>query len=75
MYKRKRTPPPSLAPLTVTVPDAANLLGVGKSSIYRLVRAHKLELIKLNKRALIRYADLERLVAGSAKSPQPEATA
>lgn len=45
--------------IAVSIPEAALLCGVGKSTIYRLIDSGKIKRRKLGKRALILVADIE----------------
>ncbi|OYV34912.1 MAG: hypothetical protein B7Z80_19930 [Rhodospirillales bacterium 20-64-7] len=44
------------------LPTAANALGVGRSSVYCLIKAGKLEAIKIGRRTLLTTASIKRLV-------------
>jgi len=57
------------AKLTVTIPQACELTGLGRSTIYRLFDAGKLQRLKAGTRTLIKVADLEAYIESlSAKS-------
>jgi excisionase family DNA binding protein len=58
----------NLPPMAVTVSEAARLLGVGKSFLYRELHAGRitLPLLHMGKKTLIRVADLERFLAEQA---------
>lgn len=49
--------------MLVSINDAAKLLGLGRSTIYRLLREGKLEFLKIGRRTLIPAASLEQLVS------------
>ena len=49
-------------PLTVTIPQACELTGLGRSTIYRLFDAGTLQRLKAGSRTLIKVADLERYI-------------
>lgn len=53
------TPPPSL----LSVPEAAVLMGIGRSSVCRLVDAGDLTIIRIGSRALIARAEIEAWVS------------
>ncbi len=55
--------------LALTVPEAAEAIGVSPRQIYNLARDYGLPTIKLGGRRLVRLADLERWL-----SEQPTAT-
>lgn len=46
-------------PLTVTIPQACKLTGLGRSTIYRLFDEGKLQRLKAGTRTLIKVTDLE----------------
>lgn len=46
-----------------SIPEAARKLGIGRSSTYELIRAGKLRVVHIGRRALIPDAEIERLVA------------
>lgn len=59
----KRTPePPKMAPLTVRVSDAAQILGIGKTKIYELIAAREIEVLKLGRATLIVVGSLEAFI-------------
>ena len=51
-----------LEPLTVSIKDAAKVLGLGRSTIYRLIGEQQLETVKIGNRTLIKTASIGRLV-------------
>lgn len=57
---RKMKPPET--PIAVSIADACRIAGVGKTTVYELVNANKLESIKLGRRRLIKFASLEALL-------------
>jgi excisionase family DNA binding protein len=54
-------------PLAISVNGAARALGVGRSSIYGLLKSGKLEAIKIGRRTLLTTASINRLVDGDAR--------
>jgi excisionase family DNA binding protein len=50
-----------MEPLAVSINSAANALGVGRSSVYCLIKAGKLEAIKIGRRTLLTTASIKRL--------------
>lgn len=48
-----------MEPLNVTIPDAARILGCGRSKLYELIAEQKIEACKLGTRTLIRVASLK----------------
>ena len=48
--------------LTVTIPQACKLTGLGRSTIYRLFENGKLQRLKAGSRTLIKVSDLEAYI-------------
>lgn len=63
-------PVPQEAPLLVSVPEAARLLGIGKTVAWNMVNSGELPKVRLRGRVLVPRAALERLAGlhGSAAS-------
>lgn len=62
--------------LTIRVPDAARMLGIGKTKLYELIAAREIDVIKVGRATLIVVRSLERFVerqsvAADAEAPQP----
>lgn len=64
-----RLPPPGRLPpgekvdrLSYTVNEACTALGIGRTSLYELVKNGELTLVKVAGRSLVRRAELERLL-------------
>ena len=53
-------------PITVSVAEACRIVGIGRTSLYQLLNAGKLEAIKLGRRRLIKVASLEALLGEGA---------
>jgi excisionase family DNA binding protein len=51
-----------IEPLTVRIPVAVQLTGIGRSKIYELIKARKLDTVKVGASTLITVASLRRLV-------------
>jgi excisionase family DNA binding protein len=51
--------------VTLTVPEAAELLGVGRTTLYELVRAGKFPAVRLGRRILIPRRALDEVLAGA----------
>jgi excisionase family DNA binding protein len=49
-------------PLTVTVPEALRLTGLGRTSLYRLIEEKKLRRVKVGTRTLIDFSTIKKLV-------------
>ena len=48
-----------MEPLNVTIPEAARLIGCGRSKLYELMAEQKLEAVKLGSRTLIRVSSIK----------------
>ncbi|RIK16416.1 MAG: ethanolamine utilization protein EutA [Acidobacteria bacterium] len=44
------------------IPDAATVLGIGRSTLYELIAAGKIRTVKIGRRTLIAQDELERYV-------------
>lgn len=53
----------SLKPLLISIPEAARLIGLGKSKFYALVKAGDITLVKLGGRSLVSVEALHDYVA------------
>jgi excisionase family DNA binding protein len=54
-----------MEPLTATIKDTAKALGVGRTTIYDLIRRNRLEKVKIGRRTLVTTASIRKLVAGA----------
>lgn len=54
-----------MAPLAISINDTAKVLGVGRSSIYGLMKEGRLESIKIGRRTLLTTASINRLTQGN----------
>jgi excisionase family DNA binding protein len=48
--------------LAVSVNEAARILGVGRTSLYSMIRAGRIDMLKLGRRTLIKTASLRRII-------------
>jgi excisionase family DNA binding protein len=55
---------PNPTKLTVTVEEAAKLLGIGRSAAYQAAKTGELPVIKLGRKLLVPIVQLERLLGG-----------
>jgi hypothetical protein len=55
-----------LKPLSVTVPTALALTGIGRTKLYALIKAGRVKVTKIDNRTLVNFASLENLIAGEA---------
>ena len=51
-----------MEPLAVSINDTAKALGLGRTSIYELIKDGRLEAFKLGRRTLVRVESIRRLV-------------
>jgi hypothetical protein len=49
-------------PLSVTIPQASHLTGLGRTKLYELMNLGKIETVAVGRRKLIIYGSLERLI-------------
>lgn len=52
--------------LAVSVPDAATMLGLGRSTVFGLIAAGRLQALKVGARTVIRVSDIERFIKEAA---------
>lgn len=50
-----------MEPLLVSITDAAKSLGLGRTSVYEMIRAGELDTRKMGRRRLITVASIKRL--------------
>ena len=53
-----------MEPITLTVAEACRVTGIGRTTLYALVKEGRLPILHLGRRTLIRRTDLERLIEG-----------
>ena len=61
------TPLPSIeslafAPLSVRIPTAVRLTGIGRSKLYELIQAGEIEVVKIGASTLIPFSSLQQLL-------------
>lgn len=49
-------------PITVRIPVAVRLTGIGRSKLYELIKAGEVETVKIGTATLVKVASLHRLV-------------
>ncbi len=70
------TPPPQAAPVPaaepalLTIPEAADRLGVGRSTVYRLVEAGELEVVHVGRSVRVPPAAIDELVDRLRRRPR-----
>jgi excisionase family DNA binding protein len=55
----------NVEPLTVRIPRAIEMTGIGRSKIYELIQSGDLDVVKVGRCTLIPLASLKRLVEAS----------
>lgn len=55
-------PRKTIEPLTLSIKDTARLLGLGRSTVYRLIGEQQLQTVKIGSRTLIKTASIRSLV-------------
>jgi excisionase family DNA binding protein len=56
-----------LKPITVTVPTALAVTGIGRTKFYELVKLGRIRTVAIGRRTLVIYADLEKLAEAGAR--------
>lgn len=56
-----------LKPLAVRIPTAVRLTGLGRTKLYELIGAGRLERVKVGSATLITYRSLEQLIASQVR--------
>ena len=62
LYSRQVRNPPPRRRLTLTVEEAAQLLGISRASAYEAIRRREIPSLRIGKRILIPRSQLERLI-------------
>ena len=60
MHEAKPFPAPLL---TLTIREALRATGLGRTTLYKLIDSGQVRRVKVGKRTLVRYDDLQKLVA------------
>jgi excisionase family DNA binding protein len=61
--KTRRMAPP-IAPITVRIPEACRMIGIGRSKMYELIQEGRVETVKLGTSTLVVVESLASLIAG-----------
>ena len=54
---------PWIEPITVRIPDACRMIGIGRSKLYELIASDDIEVVKIGRATLIRVESLRALIA------------
>ena len=57
-------------PLAVGIDEACRLLSIGKTKIYQLIGDGRIQVARIDKRSLIRVADLEQFLANAVQEQE-----
>jgi hypothetical protein len=57
--------PPTTAPLAHTIPEAGRIIGVRRSSVYKLIASGQLDARRIGGRTVITYASICSCMAGA----------
>lgn len=49
-------------PITTSIADAAKALGIGRTSVYALIKDSRLQVVKIGCRTLVKVESIRRLV-------------
>lgn len=55
-----------MQPFTISINEAAKALGLGRTTVYALIREGRLEIVKLGRRTLVKTESIHRLIEESA---------
>ncbi len=61
--KQANSEPRRTDPLTVRIPEACRLTGIGRSKLYELITDGSIEIVKVGGMTLIPFENLKRLIA------------
>jgi excisionase family DNA binding protein len=51
-------------PLAISIKDAAKALGLGRTTIYAMIAAGRLDSFKIGRRTLVKMESIRRVIAG-----------
>ena len=57
---------------TLTIDEAARQLGCGKAKVYELIRTGELPSVKIGRRRVVRWADVDALLERRSQAEGPE---
>ena len=59
----RRYPP---KPISATIDDTCKITGLGRSTVYELIKQGKLKAVAVGRRRLVLYSSIEALIEGAA---------
>jgi hypothetical protein len=59
-------------PLTVTFPSAKKITGLGLTSLWKLAKENRIEIVRIGRRTLITYHSLEKLLLPAPANSTPQ---
>jgi excisionase family DNA binding protein len=65
---RARRPPAALEPVAVRIPQAAAMLGIGRSTLYICIASGEIETVKIGRATLVPVDSLKRFVSSRCRS-------
>jgi hypothetical protein len=75
LSRDERSPGSGVKPITVSVKTACDISGLGPTKVWQLIRDGRLDVVRLDKRTLIKFPSLERLLSPDpASQPAPRRT-
>ena len=54
-----------MEPIAVSINDTVRMLGIGRTSVYEMIKDGRLDAFKLGRRTLVKAASIRRLVDGA----------
>lgn len=48
--------------ITISINQTADVLGIGRTSVYALIKKNRLEVVKLGRRTLVKVDSIKRLI-------------
>lgn len=61
-----------MEPLTLSINEAARVLGLGRTSIYALIADGRLDVVKIGRRTLVTTDSIHRLIESQSKRSMPD---
>jgi hypothetical protein len=68
--REERSAGGAMKPLAVTVNTACTLSGLGPTKVWGLIKEGRLEVVRIDRRTLVKFASLERLFDAAQHAPR-----